>query len=46
MLRVGAKVAKAKLKPGLYQMTIAAWPRPGAVPERVSHFVRVLRARR
>ncbi len=44
-LRVGAKVGKRKLKPGLYQMTIAATPRPGAVPERISYFVRVVRAR-
>ncbi len=44
-LRVGAKVGKRKLKPGLYQMTIAATPRPGAVPERLPFYVRVVRAR-
>ncbi|MBJ7470635.1 MAG: hypothetical protein JHD16_05010 [Solirubrobacteraceae bacterium] len=44
-LRVGAKIGNRKLRPGLYQMTIAATPRPGAVPERVPFYVRVLRAR-
>lgn len=42
-LRIGGKVGKRVLRPGLYQMTIAATPRPGAVPERQSFLVRVLR---
>lgn len=42
-LRIGAKVGKRKLKPGLYQMTIAASPAPGAVSERKPFFVRVIR---
>lgn len=42
-LRVGGKVGKKKLRPGLYEMAISATPRPGAVPERARFYVRVIR---
>ena len=42
-LRIGGKVGKRKLRPGLYEMAIAATPRPGAVPERAKFYVRVVR---
>lgn len=42
-LRIGGKVGKKKLKPGLYEMAISATPRPGAVPERARFYVRVIR---